>query len=180
MCIIDLETVQTWQQNNSQTSASISNPQFWLRPCWLPNSSNERNVGFTECSAPLCETKALLRDGTIQGRGDIPPGQSWWWWWWWSGSWNCHRLTFSHPEQTVQQLWLIPLYRVTTVIIEAAKNTTTTKVYLQITSCQFKCHECAQYNTKQWWTVTKYVYWSTWGTSTLTIYIYSTCYSTTL
>lgn len=49
MYVIGLEMVQQCQQNNSPTA--------------------ERNVGSIECTAPLRETKAQLRDGTIQGRG---------------------------------------------------------------------------------------------------------------
>lgn len=83
-----------------------------------------------------------------------------------------------------QQLWLIPTVQSHYCHDRGSnkKNTTTKKVHLQITSCQFKCHECAKYNTKQWWTVTTYIYWSTsvqiWGISTVTIYICSTCYYT--
>lgn len=70
MDIIDLERAQRWKQNNRlATSARISNLHSRLNS--LLNSSNERNVGFTECSVPLCEIKALMKDATIQRRG--PP-----------------------------------------------------------------------------------------------------------
>lgn len=122
--IIDLERAQRWKQNNSlATSARISDLHSRLNR--LLNNSNERNVGFIECSVPLCEIKALMKDATIQRWG--PPFRT---------------ITAmmmmmmmgavgtvaGWPFSNCQQLWLIPTYRVTAVMVSPAERQQTRQI----------------------------------------------------
>lgn len=96
-----LTKIQRWQQNKCRTIVPKS--QTFITdcdPCWCWTAARRGMY--------LCEIKALMRDGTIQGRGDFPVGQ---WWWWWSGCWNSHLLTFLTLNTDCQQLGLIPTYK---------------------------------------------------------------------